>query len=420
MRPLLGSELKIVEKKKWFFMIPLALLLITIISLFIYKGVLGEPVNLGMDFSGGYTINIRLGANLTQENADEYKEIVTDVITNYSDANGENYGIKIDNIQVTGSGSDTALYVKYKAVGSDSEMQEINKGLIDKLTEEVTRIIPSVELSGGTVTLVYQEKIRTYESNIKTLLDNAGIVYTDFEYKDNSTITFKTTETDVAKIREAASIENFYSGEIIQGDLVSGSVSSDLLWRASLAVLISLAIMLIYIAIRFELISGIVAIVALIHDLLIMVMLMIICHIEFNSTIIAALITILGYSINNTIIMFDRVRENLKTMDTTKVTAAEIANKSIRETFIRSMNTTITTFIMIGMIGLVCAIGGIADMVTFALPIMFGLIAGTFSSLILAPSLWELMVRKNLGRLKSKKSKKEVKQTDTAVVADKD
>jgi len=416
MRPLMKNNFKIVEKKKWYFLVPLSIVIIALISAFIYKGTTGDALNLGMDFAGGYTININLGANLTEENTAEYKELVSEIITGLSDENGKNYGIKIDKIQTTGSGDATSLYVKYKAVGSDAEMEEINEKLIDELNNNVTRMIPSVSVSGNKVTLTYQEGIKTYENIIKGLLDDAQIAYSNFEYSSNKVITFDTVSPNVDAIKEATSIPNLYVGEAVLGGLVSGSVSSDLLWRAAIAVLISLLLMLIYIAFRFELVSGIVAILCLLQDLITMIAFMIIFHIEFNSTIIAALITILGYSINNTIILFDRVRKNIKFYANEKVSAAFVANKSVADTYIRSINTTITTFIMIGMIGLLCAIGGITDMVSFALPIIFGLLSGTFSSILLAPSLWELMVKNNFDTLKLKKVKKEEKAKEVATL----
>jgi len=416
MRPLINENTKIVENKKWYFLLPLVILVVAVISLFIYKGTTGDSLNLGMDFAGGYTININLGANLTEENKEEYKDIVSDVITGLSDENGKSYGIKIDKIQTTGSGDATSLYIKYKAVGSDAEMEEINQKLIDELNKTVTRMIPAVSIVDGTVTLTYQESVKSYESIIKSLLDEGGVTYSNFTYVTNKVITFDAIDADATSIKEIASISNPYVGEAIMGDLVSGSVSSDLLWRAAIAVLVSLLLMLIYIAFRFELVSGIVAILCLMHDIIMMAALMIIFHIEFNGTIIAALITILGYSINNTIILFDRVRENVKFHANDKVSAAYVANKSVADTFVRSINTTLTTFIMIGMIGLVCAIGGIVDMVTFTLPIIFGLMLGAFSSILLAPSLWELLVRKNFDSIKPKKNKKEEKVKEVIAV----
>ena len=141
-----------------------------------------------------------------------------------------------------------------------------------------------------------------------------------------------------------------------------------------------------------------------------------ICHIEINSTFIAALITILGYSINNSIIIFDRVRENMRSVYAKDMTSEQIANKSVRETLMRSINTTITTLIMIVMV----AILGVTDIKIFAFPIIIGLISGTFSSIFIAPSLWALFQRvgkknkNNDNKPDYKKTKKKVPDTATA------
>ena len=165
--------------------------------------------------------------------------------------------------------------------------------------------------------------------------------------------------------------------------------------------------MLVYIFIRFEFSSGVAAIFGLLHDIIIMTAFMVIFRIEITSTFIAALITILGYSINNTIVLFDRVRElKAASLSTNKQeTASDVANRGILDTLTRTIYTTITTLIIIGMIAIVCAIGGISSMVSFSLPIMFGLIAGLYSTTTLAPSFWVLIKRNSLGELKKPKSK---------------
>jgi len=200
MRPLIKNDAKIVEKKKWYFLTSLVVLIIAVVSAFIYKGTTGDALNLSMDFAGGYTININLGANLTEENTGEYKALVSDIITGLSDENGKSYGIKIDKIQTTGSGDSTSLYVKYKSVGSDAEMEEINSKLIEELNKNVTRMIPSVEVSGSTVTLTYQESIKTYEKILKELLDDAGISYSDFAYVTNNSVSFTVASPNVDEI----------------------------------------------------------------------------------------------------------------------------------------------------------------------------------------------------------------------------
>ena len=168
--------------------------------------------------------------------------------------------------------------------------------------------------------------------------------------------------------------------------------------------------MLVYIVIRFELLSGLAAVVALAHDMLMMVCFMAIFHIELNSSFIAALITVLGYSINNTIIIFDRVRENMRFMFGKKgpngklIKPAYIANKSVQETVWRSINTTITTLITISLVAII----GVSSIRIFALPIIFGLISGTYSSIFLAPTIWSMLASYFPGSLKAPKVKRSV------------
>ncbi|MCI9518997.1 MAG: protein translocase subunit SecF, partial [Clostridia bacterium] len=190
---------------------------------------------------------------------------------------------------------------------------------------------------------------------------------------------------DVAQsVKSAATIDDRYSGLVSLGSATSASFSAELLWSALAAILASVVLMLVYIAFRFELTSGLSAIIALFHDILIMFCFMAIFRIEINSTFIAALITILGYSINNTIVIFDRIRENKKSEMAKTSTAAFIANKSVGETLLRSVNTTLTTLLTIGMV----AILGVRDIKIFALPIIIGLLAGTYSSIFISPPIW--------------------------------
>ena len=161
---------------------------------------------------------------------------------------------------------------------------------------------------------------------------------------------------------------------------VSATIGSRLLKTAILSVIIAIVLMLAYIAIRFKFASAIAAIICLCHDVLIMMTIYSIFQIPVNSNIIAALLTILGYSINATIIVFDRIREN----KTRYENFADAVNSSIRETFTRSLNTTITTLFTIGMIYIL----GVSSIRNFALPIIIGCVAGFFSSVFLSGMLW--------------------------------
>lgn len=162
---------------------------------------------------------------------------------------------------------------------------------------------------------------------------------------------------------------------------VSATIGGRLVKTAILSVCIAIVLMLVYIAFRFQFASALAAIVCLCHDVLVMFTFYTIFQIPINSNIIAALLTILGYSINATIIIFDRIRENKKHMEGD---FANVVNVSIRETFNRSLNTTLTTLFTIGMIYIL----GVSSIRNFALPIIIGLVAGFFSSVFLSGMLW--------------------------------
>ena len=145
--------------------------------------------------------------------------------------------------------------------------------------------------------------------------------------------------------------------------------------------------MLIYIAVRFEFKFGVIALIALAHDLLITISVFAVFGISINSPFIAAVLTIVGYSINATIVIFDRIRENLKLSG--RVSAAEVANKSVTQTMARSINTTLTTlFTIVAVYIFVPTVRG------FSFPIIIGIISGLFSSVFIAPSLWVLVTER--------------------------
>ena len=168
-------------------------------------------------------------------------------------------------------------------------------------------------------------------------------------------------------------------------DTVHPSIGGDLTKKAILAVAIAVVLMLGYIWVRFELKSGIAAVVCLVHDLFVMFVVYSIFQIPVNSNIIAALLTILGYSINATIVVFDRVREN-KAKDPT-APFSETINKSAHETMGRSINTTLTTLFTIGMI-YILGVDAIRD---FAFPLIIGVVAGLFSSVFLSGVVWNAL-----------------------------
>lgn len=169
---------------------------------------------------------------------------------------------------------------------------------------------------------------------------------------------------------------------------IGATAARDLLSKASIALAVSVVLILVYIIIRFTLMSGFAAIIALIHDVVIMFALTVICRVQINSSYVAAMITIIAYSINNTIIIFDRCRESLKPLKGQKnIDYAGIGDMAVRSTFTRSVYTTLTTMITV----IFLAILGSDSIREFCVPIILGLIAGMYSSVCLATPLWAAM-----------------------------
>lgn len=411
---LLERDLPIVEKKKIWFTIPAVIVVVAAILMLVFHFTLGSALNIGMDFSGGYTMNVRLGTNLTDSNRDDYVSLIEEVTENLADDSGKNYGLRVSDVQMQGSGDQASVYVKYKAVGSEEEMETINERLQEALTENLLKRIPMVSEEGGVLTASYTESVSAFFGNRKAAViaaaADAGLTLAESDIglsEDGKSITVSglsgVTEEQRAAVTDALAINDVYLGSVTAGDQVGASVSSELLTTAICSIIGALALMLLYIFIRFELSSACAAIIALFHDVLIMFCFMAIFHIEINSTFIAALITILGYSINNTIIIFDRVREATKKGMAKNSTYGSVANFAVRDTLLRSINTSLTTLITIAMVAII----GVPDIRIFALPIIVGLLAGTFSSICIAPSIWSLIKdrKKRAPKAKAEKGK---------------
>lgn len=204
------------------------------------------------------------------------------------------------------------------------------------------------------------------------------------------------------KIREniLAKINETYPNATIETtDRVGATAGAELLQKTIMSVIIACAGILLYIWFRFELLSGLSALVALIHDALIMTALVLIFRTRINSSFIAAILTIIGYSINDTIVVFDRIRENTKRFKST-LNREQIVDKSVSETIVRSLNTSITTLFTITALYIL----GVQSIKEFALPLIVGIISGTYSSIFIASPFWVAIHKKRGNKTKSKKA----------------
>ncbi len=244
-----------------------------------------------------------------------------------------------------------------------------------------------IDFTGGTEIYV-NLNAEFDEMAIRDALKNVeGVEISAVQKSDENEAIIKTKElTQEQKVAAQDAIKAAFEGAtILSVDNVSASIGADLWNNAATSIVIAVILMLIYITFRFELLTGISAVIALCHDMLVMLSVYALFKIPVNTTFIAAILTILGYSINATIVVFDRVRENSRFLK--KESFANIVNTSIWQTMARSINTSVTTIIVL----VVLYILGVPSIKEFALPLIVGVICGCYSSVFLAGQFWVLL-----------------------------
>ncbi|MFD1850172.1 protein translocase subunit SecDF [Oceanobacillus bengalensis] len=262
----------------------------------------------------------------------------------------------------------------------------------------VFQINPGIDFTSGTRIEVVSDTSLTeeeVEAGFNTLeLNPTSLVLSG----DNNEVAVSRFDT-VLSDDQVAEVQSHFRAEYGQDptvSVVSPIVGEELVKNAIYAVAIASVFMIIYVTIRFEFFFALTALIALLHDVFIMLVVFSIMQIEFDITIISALLTIVGYSINNTIVIFDRIRENIRLKKRVKSfkELAAIVNKSFAQSFTRSMNTSITTLIAV----FAFLILGASSITSFAFALAIGLIAGTYSSLFLAASIWVVWRGKSVNR----------------------
>ena len=264
-----------------------------------------------------------------------------------------------------------------------------------------------IDFSGG-MSMQYTMGEAVTQSDIEGVLNGIGLkdyaVSVQGTGKDSINIRIKAIDEDgvqgvQASITEA--LQAKYPNAAIYGDVnyVGPVAGATLLRNAFLSVLIAALCMLIYIAIRFDFNSGAAAVLGLVHDVLIMLSFMVILRsfVQMNSSFIAAMLTIVGYSINNTIIIFDRIRENARKMPSS-TPRVDVVNRSIKECLGRTINTTLTTLVTIVSL----YIFGVSSIREFALPIIVGIISGVYSANMINGYVWAFLEEKKRARKAAK------------------
>lgn len=244
-----------------------------------------------------------------------------------------------------------------------------------------------IEFTGGSlVTLKIDKEFKIEDvRDIAVKYDSKAIV----QAVDKNEVTVRSNNlTDEQIPKMVSDIKDKYKlkdSPLVTSDRIEPSIGNEFRKSAIISMIVAAALMLVYITVRFEFKFGVSAIAALIHDVLVTISIYAILQITLNSSFIAAILTILGYSINDTIVVFDRIRENKK-MGRFK-DYATLANASITQTMSRSINTVLTTLFTITAIYIM----GVSAIKEFALPIIIGILSGTYSSIFIASPLWVLL-----------------------------
>lgn len=254
--------------------------------------------------------------------------------------------------------------------------------------------------SGSDISLVTSKKIS--ESDLKSDLASLSLK------KESITINDKGADIlvqDVFGENKVEEVKNYFTDKYnakVDIGVVSNVVKRELIKNAIFSVLIAIIGIIIYISVRFKFSYGISGVTALFHDVFIIFAIFAIFRFEVSSMFIAAILAIIGYSINDTIVLFDRIRENIGKTDKKKLNKEsldEIANRSIRETFTRTIYTSLTTLIPV--ISLIVL--GSHEIINFNIAMLIGLIAGTYSSIFIATTLFLVFEKKNFGKPEKKK-----------------
>ena len=255
----------------------------------------------------------------------------------------------------------------------------------------------SVEFEGGTATTVtFNESYTLDEINsqmVPLIESTTGSAVQIQTVQGSNEVIFKTNSLDVDQ-RQALNqvfVDNFGVDEsLITSETISSTISNEMKSDTILAVAVAIICMLIYIRFRFSDIRfGVSSIACLLHDVLVVITFYALARVSVSNTFIACLLTIVGYSINATIVVFDRVRENMAVM-TKKDDLQEVVNRSITQTLSRSLFTSLTTLVMVGAL----YIWGVTSIRDFALPLMVGIICGAYSSVCVAGALWYVLRKK--------------------------
>ena len=339
------NQLKVFQNAYYWFILPIAIIFIALVCGSVYSSSNNQYdgfANIGIDFKGGTVLTVEVnGADIQGANREDSINLIKEVV--------ENHGAEVSTDQNSGT---NAIVVRYPNSILNKETGIRADYNVESKTEEMIAINNKIE----------EEVVLAFKAKYPDATVKAG------------------------------------------AEMINATASKDLINKALLAVGVAMILMLIYTAIRFDFFSGIAALCTQLNDIIVMLALVIIFRIQINSSLIAGLITIVAYSINNTILIFDRIREHRKEIGPNgRIDVTSLVNQSVSECLVRAFLSSFTTLLTITIL----ASWGIKSLTDFSLPIIFGVASGLYSSLLVAPSIWGLMMN---ARIKSqKKAKKAAK-----------
>lgn len=351
------SKFDFCKNLKWFLIAPVLIIIVGIVMLC----TLG--FNLGIDFTGGSNMTIYIDGDGTygekldiDKDDDEIRDKIQEVL--------EHHGLKITTLQT-------------------ATMDVDDLGIVD----------------GDAIIIKYQNDDSLSTEEIESVNDQIKLeILKAFGYVDESV----TVVEDLEGIETAALVQN--------GGVTTPSALEELIMRTFIALLVIIVLVLIYNTIRFNFSSGLITILVLFHDILVAAAVVLICRIQINVSFIAGLFAILAYSVSNSMVTFNGVKEKLKVAENAnqKVDNVQIANSSAKETLLRSILTGVIVFVMFLMITVI----GVADVREFAFPILIGILAGFYSSVCLIPGLWAIAYKPKKRKKNKPKSTEIVEEVE--------
>lgn len=279
----------------------------------------------------------------------------------------------------------------------------------------------SIQFKGGAILkYTYQNEINTEqvaEVVNQTLNRSADVQLTTDLATNSQKVVISLAGTEGVSAQDQEALDNALKAAFPSNDLnlsesniVQAFIGKKFLQNSMIALILSSILIVVYVAIRFQKISGlsagVMALVALFHDVAIVFFTFIVFKLPINESFIAVALTIIGYSINDTIVIYDRIREN--NLLSRKMALSDLVDKSITQSLSRSLNTSLTTVISITIVYIFASVYNIESIKVFALPMMIGLISGTYSTIFIAGPLW-VMWQNHKTKSKGSQGKKQAK-----------